>query len=201
MRTEEISSLCAIAKNGSFVCIYFSVDKVPPDMIKHFDEFDKSKLFESIWNGVCAKLDTTSITTFGDVYEHVWKETINGCQNLLDKLHKNSFTHLDIERFTDVRQIEMHVTTLYGAMGRCYHPLVSSLPNPKQWIPQAAKDVTLYLEYTRNSNQASSSTMQVNAVQLCLKLKELLKLKGNFSVLHNLNSQVCICCKVVLPYT
>ena len=174
------------------MCIYFSVEKIPPDMIKYFIEFDKSKLFESIWNEVCGQLDKTNITTFSDVYEHVWKETITGCKDLLNKLHKKSFTHPDIECFTDLRDIHLHITTLYGAMGRCYHSHVSSLPNPKQWIPQAAKNVTLYLDYTRYSKQVSSNAMQVNAVQLCLKLKALLKLKGNFSVLNNLNRQVCI---------
>ena len=195
LRTKEISSLCVDAENNSFLCIYFSVDQVPHDMIKHFIDFDRSKLFESIWNEICGKLDETNITTFSDVYVHVWKETIAGCKDLLDKLCKKSFTHSDIERFTNLKDVNLHVTTLYNAMGRCYHSLVSSLPNPKQWIPQAATNVTLYLDYTKNS----SNTMQVNAVQLCMKLKELLKLKGDFSVLHNLNSQVCVCYKIMLP--
>ena len=186
-----------VAENSSFMCIYFSVDKVPYDMIKHFIEFDKSKLFEFIWNEFCVKVDKASIATFNDVYEHVWKGTIEGCKDLLEKLYKKSFNHSDIKCFNDFRDINMHVTTLYNIMGRCYHSHVSSLPNPRQWIPQAAQNVTLVLEYTRNSQQASSNTVQVNAVLLCLKLKELLKLNGDFSVVNNLNSQVCISCKLV----
>ena len=183
--------MCVAAENNTLKCIYFSIDKVPHDMIKHFIEFDKSKLFESIWNEVCSKLDKTSITSLNDVHEQVWKETVAGSKELLNKLYKNSFTHSDIERFTDVRDINMHVTTLYSVMGHCYHSVVSSLPNPRQWIPQAVQNITMYLDFIRYSKQASSNTMQVNAVQLCFKLKELLKLKGNFSVLNNLNHQVC----------
>lgn len=161
-------------------------------MIKHFLVFNKSKLFESVWNEICDKLDKTSIATFNNIYEHVWNQTIMGCKDLLHKLYNKSFTHLDIERFANVRNITVHLTVLYDVMLQCYYPLVSSLSDPKRWIPQAAQKITMYLDFTMYSMQANSNTVLLNAVQLCFKLKELLRLKGNFSVVDNLNSQVCM---------
>lgn len=198
LRTKEISSLCIPVGDSNFKCILFSTHKLPRDMIEHFIAFDKGKLFESIWDECCDKLDKTSVTTFNDIYEHVWNETITDCKDLLHKLYKKSFTHSDIERFTDLKDINFHVTVLYSAMYHCYHSLVSSLPDPKEWIPQAVKKITMYLDFTKYSMQANSKTEQVNAVQLCLKLKELLRLKGNFSVVNILSDQVSICCKALI---
>ena len=190
LKTKPINSLCVDAGNDSFKCVHFTVDKVPHDMTEYFIVFDKSNLFESIWDEFCDKLDKTSIRTFYDIYEHVWNQTIACCKDLLYKLYTKSFTHSDIERFVKLRNISFHVTTLYSAMQQSNHALVS-LPDPKTWVTQAAKNVTMYLDFAKYFMQADSKTVQVNAIQLCLKLKELLRLKGNFSVVNNLHSQVC----------
>ena len=164
-------------------------------MIEYFVVFDESKVFESIWDDCCDKLDKASITTFNDIHEHVWKHTVKACKDLLYKLYNKSFTYADIniKCFTDARNINIHVTALYNAMHQCYNSLVSSLPDPKQWIPQAVKNITVYLNFAKYSMQANSDTAQINAIQLCLKMKDLLRLTGDFSVVHNLNIQVCIC--------
>ena len=169
-------------------------------MIEHFVVFDKSKIFESIWDDFCSKLDETSITTFSDIHEHVWNHTIIACKDLLHKLYNKSFTYSDIniKCFADVKNINTHVTALYNAMHQCYDSLVSLLPDPKQWISQAVKNITMYLDFARYSMQANSDTVQINAVQLCLKMKELLKLKGDFSIVNNLNIQVCICYEIFI---
>ena len=191
LKAKEINNLCVVTKDGGFKCIHFSSDKLPPDMVEHFIDFDNSQLFESIWNEICDKLDEESISTFTDIYEHAWKPTIEGCKNLLYKLRNKTFTYSDIKCFTDRRIINSQMTALYNAMYKCYDSQVSSLSDTKQWIPLAVRNVTMYLDFTRYSMKASSNTMQVNAVGLCLKLKELLKLKGDFSVIDNLNNQVC----------
>ena len=186
LRSKEISSLCVDVGNGSFKCVHFSIEKLPQDMIEYFIVFDKSKLFESIWDDFCDKLDKTSVTTFGDIHEHVWNHTIIACKDLLHKLYNKSFTYSDvnIKCFDDVRNINTHLTALYHAMDQCYSSLVSSLPDPKHWIPHAVKNITMYLDFVK------CNTVQTNAVQLCLKMKELLKLKGDFSIVNNLNVQV-----------
>ena len=162
-------------------------------MIEYFIVFDKSKVFESIWDDFCDKVDKTSITTYTDIHEHVWNHTITACKGWLHKLCNKSFTYsdIDIKCFADMRNINTHVTTLYNAMHQCYNSLVSSLPDPKHWIPQAVMNITMFLDFARYSVQANSDTVQTNAVQLCLKMKELLRLKGDFSVVNNL-IQVCI---------
>ena len=175
------------------------MDIVPHDMIEYFIFFEKSKIFESIWDVFCSKLDTTSIATFSDIHEHVWKHTITKCKELLLKFYKNSFTYsdIDIKCFNERRNINAHVTTLYNAMHHCFNLLVSSLPNPMQWIPQAVKSITMYLDFVRHM-QTNKSTMQINAAQLCLQMKDVLRLKGDFSSVNNLNTQVCINCNIVL---
>ena len=191
MRSKEISSIVDV-KNGVYQCVHFSIQKLPHEMIEYFIVFDKSKIFESIWDNFCDKVDKTSITTFNDIHEHVWNHTITACAGLLYKLCNKSFTYsdIDIKCFADTRNVNTHVNTLYNVMHQCYNSHVSSLPDPKNWIPQAVTNITMFLDFARYSIQANSSTMQINAVQLCLKMKELLRLKGDFSVVNNL-IQVC----------
>ena len=192
MRAKEINSLCIDDGNGSFKVVHLSVKKLPHDMIEHFIVFDNSELFESIWNGCCEKFDTTNVTTFSDIYEHVWKPTITGCKDLLHKLYNKSFTYsdIDVKCLSDVRNNNFHLTKLYSAMYQCYRSQISSLSDPKYWVPQAASSINMYREFARCSKDPNSNNAQISAVQLCMKLKELLRLKGNFSVVNDLSSQV-----------
>ena len=166
-------------------------------MIKYFIVLEKSKLFESIWDNICSKLDKTSITTFSDIHEHVWNPTILRCKELLYKFYNKSFTYsdIDIKCFVEMKSINnhvinTHVTILNNVMHQCYCSLVSSLPDPKQWVPKAVENLAMYLDFGRYLMQANSNTFQVNAVHLCLKMKELLKLRGDFSAVIHLNIQV-----------
>ena len=195
LRTKEINSLCVDVANSKYECVYFSIQKLPRDMIEFFIVFDKSKVFVSIWDDFCGKVDKTSITTFNDIHAHVWNPTITACASLLHKLYNKSFIYsdIDIKCFADARNINNHVTALYNTMHQCYNSLVSSLPYPKHWITQAVKNVTMYLDFARYSVQANSETVQINAVQLCLKMKELLRLKGDFSIVNTLNIPVRVC--------
>ena len=187
------------AQNGGFKCIHFSIEKLPWDMREYFIFFDGSEIFISIWDEFCGKIDTTSITTFDDIYKHVWSHTVTKCKELLHKFSNKSFTYsdIDIKCFGEAKQINTHVNNLYHAMHQCYSSLVSSLPDPKRWIPEAAKNIKMYLDFARDSVQANNSTVQTHAVQLCLQMKDLLRVKGDFSVVNNLSTQVCICCMYV----
>lgn len=190
LRAKEICSLCVDIGNGKFKCVYFSIDKLPRDMIEHFILFNDCQPFEFIWNGFSHKLNKASIT-FTDIYEEVWKPTIASCKDLLHNLCKKSFTFSDIECFvTNVKNIEFHVTTLYNAMYQCDFTFVSSLSNSKQWIPQAVKNIAMYLDFAKYAIQVKSNTVKVTAVEMCLNLKKLLRLKGDFSVVNNLDGQV-----------
>ena len=162
-------------------------------MTKYFSMFNQSKIFESIWDDICGRLDETSITTFNDIHEHVWNHTLAQCKELLHKFYNKSFTYsdIDIKCFTETKSINSHITTLYNAMYHYNFSLISSFPDPKRWIPQAVKNIAMYLDFARHFMQ-SNSAVQVNAVQLCLKMKGLLGLKGDFSIVDNLNVQVCI---------
>jgi len=189
LKTKEISSLCVDIDNDNFRCIHLSIDKLPRDMIEHFIVFGnkyKSKLFELIWeekeSQFCDKQDLTGIT-FSDIHKQVWTPTMKSCKNLLHKLCDKSFTYSDIKNFAHVGNIEDHVIALYNAMHQCYPAFVSSLSEPQHWIPQAVKNITLYQDF-------ASNTDQVNVVKLCLKTKELLRVKGDFSVVYNLDSEV-----------
>ena len=194
MRSKEINSLCIDVGNGRFKCVHLSFEKLPLDMVEYFIVFDNSELFESIWDRCCEKLDTTNITTFNDIYEHVWKLTITGCKDLLHKLYAKSFTYsdIDVKCLADARNISVHLTKLYSAMHRCYHSLISSLPDSKFWIPQAVSNIKIYQDFARCSEDANNNNEQISAVQLCMELKELLRLRGDFSIVKDLGNQVSI---------
>jgi len=196
LRTKEISSLCIDIENNQFKCVYFSNDKLPHQMIEYFIVFGsdyQNQLFDLIWkekeSQFCIAVNASDIT-FNDIHQKVWKPTIKSCKDLLHKLSNKSFTYSDIKDFTCIRNINIHINALYNAMHKCYSSYVSSLPEPKYWVQQAVKYIALYLDFANN-------TGQVNAAKLCLDLKAILKLKGDFSVVHNLESEVSSCCKII----
>lgn len=157
-------------------------------MIEHFILFDKSKLFELIWeekrSQFCNKSNATEVT-FHIIQEQVWNPAIESCKKLLYKLYDKSFTYSDIKCLGNVGDINHHVVALYNIMHQCYTNSVSSLPESTEWVQQTVKSVKLYLDF-------ASSTKKVNGAMLCLKLKDLLRLKGDFSVVENLVIQVSI---------
>lgn len=165
-------------------------------MMEHFIVFNNSKLFEFIWDKFSDRLDKTGIT-FSDIYRNLWNPVITCCKDLLYKVYHKSFTYSDIEPFAaDVENVNIQLTALHDAMCQCYSSLVSSLPDSTKWLPQAVKNVTMYLDFAKCAMQANRNTTQVDLVQLCLKLKELLRLKGDFLAVNHLDDQVSICCKV-----
>ena len=158
-------------------------------MIEYFIVFGnqfKSQLFELIWqekkNQFCAEHDVTGIT-FKDVYAKVWTPTITSCKDLLHKLHDTSFTYSDIKNFAGITYINNEVIALYNAMHQCFYPLISSLQEPKHWVPQAVKNIKRYVAF-------ASHTEPVTVVQLCLNFKNILRLKGEFSAVNDLESLV-----------
>ena len=83
-------------------------------MIEYFSMFDHSKLFESIWDDTCGRLDEASITTFDDIHEHVWNHTLAKCKELLHKFYNKSFIYsdIDIKCFAEMRSINNHTVPL-----------------------------------------------------------------------------------------
>ena len=164
-------------------------------MMEHFTVFGEqynSQVFECIWENkrsqYCAKFDTTSIT-FNDIYIQVMKPTLSNCLDLLHKLHNTSFTFSDIKDFAHISNIADHLSTLYEAMNQCYS---FSLPEPAHWVPQTEKDVKLYLEFFKITEQLdfANDVEQVNVAKLCLNLKVLLRVNGDFSIVNDLDAHV-----------
>lgn len=164
-------------------------------MMEHFTVFGEqysNQVFECIWENkrsqYCAKFDITGIT-FNDVYTQVWKPTISSCQDLLHKLHNKSFTFSDIKDFAHISNIVYHLSTLYKAIHQCFS---SSIPEAAHWVPQAEIDVKLYLEFSKIIEQLdfANNVEQVNVAKLCLNFKALLRLKGDFSIVNDLDTHV-----------
>ena len=190
--------LCVGIDRRHFKCVHLSIDKLPHEMVEHFNVFGsqyKNQLFEVIWekkiNEFCAKLDNAAVN-FDAIYTQVWKPTISSCKELLHKLYNEMFIFSDIKDFAHISNIISHVANLYNAMATCYSSSVSLLPEPIHWVSQAEENVKLYLQFTKNIDQLdfASDNNHLNVAKLCLNLKELLKLKGDFSVVYNLNSLV-----------
>lgn len=170
-------------ENNSFKCVHLSIDKLPFDMIEYFIVFDKSKLFVYIWDEYCGKLDKTNVT-FNDIYHKAWKPTIASCKDLLDKLCNESFTYSDIKCFNGMKAIQFHVTTLLKAMQKYDGSSIPSLPE-NQWISRAVENIPKHLDFV-------NSSVQVDAVKLCLHMKKLLSLQGDFSDMNYLAKHISV---------
>ena len=157
-------------------------------MLNNFIIFGKkyhSKWFDSRWEEqVNCFAPTDADKTFDCIYENVWRPTISNCLSFLNRMCTKSLPLSDIKTLA-TQYLYIQLEPLCLAMQKCYKTEVS-FHQPNQWIREVIKHIEIYQNFVNNPEH-------ISALKFCLKLKESLQLKGDFSDILVIWKYVSIC--------
>ena len=148
-------------------------------MLDNFLVFGKNyrtKWFNFQWEKQKSKLSKDNNITYTYIYENVWKPTISSCVSLLNGLFAKSLSLNDIKELS-IQNLTTQLEHLCSAVHNCY-PRKLSFSEPFNWIKGVAKHIVICQKFINNPEH-------VDAIIFCLKLKESLQLKGDFSDITN----------------
>ena len=166
-------------------------------MLDNFIVFGKeyhSKLFDFHWEQQKTRLSRNDDITYSHIYENVWKPTVSSCLLFLNGLYTKSLLLSDIKELS-IQNLSRQLEILCSAMHKCY-PTKLSFCEPFNWITGVVKHIKVCQKFIGNPDH-------LNAIKFCLKLKESLQLKGDFSDIANLwkcVSSLYICIHIQYKY-
>jgi len=165
-----------------FVCTYFSSKEIPNDLLKYLyivGNCYHNDIFETCWRQ--RSKACTNLQSFVAVHEEVCMPVLSECKEILITLQKKSMTLEMVEKYFlkfELRDLESALNQLSQGIRDCF-PEEKLLP-PKKWVSAAVKVIQEYRSI--NSYMA--------AAKVVLKLKESMKLTGDFSVIEMIAQQV-----------
>ena len=138
-----------------------------------FGKIHRSKWFDSQWEQQvnCFALKDADIT-FDCICENVWRPVISNCLSFLNRMCTKSLPLSNIKMLT-TQNLYTQLEPLCLAMQKCYKTEVA-FHEPYQWIREVIKHIEVYQKFVKNPEH-------ISALKFCLKLKEFLQLKGDFS--------------------
>ena len=190
LANKQICQVCKVEDDGTLNCICFSTSELEDEMIHNFSicgkcNGDFNRVFEYCWHHQMQQTPTTKgqDVSYNSVFNTVWKPTIKQCQSLLSKLKDKTVTLKEAEILYQIYNLCSQLSDLCKAMHQCYPELNKSLPLPDNWVSQTVAHIALYHEFANNPkcNEAAS---------VILKVKESLKLEGDFKIIEHLAEYV-----------
>ena len=204
---KQICTVCEDGDTDSYNCICFYTSGINEEMIDSFIKCgncndDVNKIFEYYWDQQKSNLIKDEGVSFDSIYCMVWKKTIEQCQQLLINIKDKSSTLAEVETLSQLfinenktaasentkqcqkYNLSLQLIALCEGMHQCYPNSKKLFPSPHEWIPECVDYIALYLEIVDDSK----STEAANVI---LKVKESLKLKGDFGIIKNLANCVC----------
>ena len=182
--TRQICSLCTLS--GSEVkVICFRKAQCLLSFAENFHVMNvknNSDIFFSLWSSTMKKAHADNPDMgIADIEKHVWKPTLNRCQNMLEQLHDKSMTLTDVDTyFLDYRKggLERELKQLFKGVNQCCHKSPSG-----DWINHTVHLIESYWKLC-NSYKAANCL---------LELRNVLELtKGDFRTLDILSTKVRI---------
>jgi len=167
MMSTEINSIC------------FRENEINDEMLANLPIFGvkyKNSVFDFEWK----QNSTVSINSWADVYDKIWKPTIDRCKKILTEICDKSYK---LDNFLKFKATGDHLEKLCLAMMECGY-WSDSQPDFNKWITEVKAHITVFLKVFSN--------LQSNGIEYCMKLKEQLELKGDFSSLDVLHKFVSL---------
>lgn len=176
-----IGSLCSMKPSLQFMC-FKSAEPLQPILnnYRNLSEQYGSNLFKRMWTSALkTEAKAKSTTTFAEVVTRAWNPVFARCCELLDSIQSRTITLKDVDEYFrgfEGEYICDHLRNLYIGMQLCHDkPVVFT-----DWIRTS---VNLMQQYWALCEQAE-------AAKIILKLKESMKLTGNFEIIENVASQM-----------
>ena len=167
-----------------FVCTYFSSKDIPNDLLNYLYIVGNryhNDLFETCWRQ--RSKAKTKLESFVAVYEELCMPVLGECKEILVSLQKSSMTLETVEKYF----LKFELKDLENDLNRLCHGMKESFPEDKQILP-AKKWVSAAVKVIQEYKNISG---YMNAAKVVLRLKQSMKLTGDFSVIKTLAQQVC----------
>ena len=183
--TMSICSLCS--KDGDQLIIKcFQQAKPLFDMATTFyvcTQTYPSNLFQHYWSQQMKKMKHFHLT-IADVANKIWQPVFDTCCTFLEDIRSKSMVLSEVDRLLmQYRPDELHIQLqqLDKAVCECL-----SRSTSQTWIKDAVKRMEQY----RSLRQHAS------AAKTFLRLRDTLKLTGNFEIIEKLSTEVCYIAKL-----
>lgn len=193
---EPINSLCCtkvplegaedLSESTSYAVKCFEVAQPLYPILLDFHIFSDqypNELFQQIWKSKLKEVAKSKTNlTFDDVAAKIWKPIVEECQQLIDTVKYKTITLKAVDhhfRDLDRRDINLHLTSLFRATEACLNRTDESTA----WIRNA---VDLMVHYWSLCEQAV-------AAKTVIKLRDTLKLTGNFEIIESVASTFASC--------
>lgn len=166
-------------------CIHLlSTVDVPADLIKCLFVVGKKNqnvLFKTCWDKQCMSCD--NLSSFTEVYEKVCGKVVQECIQILISLEQRSITLEEVEEcFWKYEVSELMQNLLKLCQGiQEYSPTNNPISPGKSWIPSVVDNIQVYKQISGYTNTA----------KVVLKLRDSMKLSGDFTTVDTIAKQVC----------
>ena len=179
--TTMIRTVCTREQSGKIQIRYFqSAEPLNTfaEMFYIMTHTYTSDVFRNVWNSVAAKVTRNSTITIADVYPNIWQLAFFHCQTLLDQLHDQSMTLVDVDRYFKQYQgleLESQLMNMFQGINACLRQKHSGA-----WIKSTARRIHDYWDL--HSYQVAANTF--------LQLRSALHLTGDFRNVERLSTEV-----------
>ena len=169
--------------NQPLMCIYFTTSNIPHELLKYLHVMGNiyhNDLFESCWRKKCKMCH--HLSTFNRVYDKVCMPVLDECEKILLSLQQRTMTLENVDKYFQKFQreidIENNLNKLCQGIQQCF-PSTGVLP-AKKWV----RGVVACIQEYKSINGYISVAMTIS------KLKESMKLYGDFTAIDKLAQQV-----------
>ena len=180
---KPLKSLCVSEASGiRFICFQLAQPLEP--MLKNYNimfSTHQSDLFMKLWKSKLREISkSTAGLKFADFVTTIWDPVYKDCCQLVDSVKMKSIKLSDVDRYFGVyesyRGVRESLLSLYKACEACE----GRSTNTGQWVRGAVDHMQQYW----------SLCEQAEAANTVLKLKDSLKLTGNFKTIEDVASRV-----------
>ena len=185
---EDKNISVLLSTSGDHVSLLQTVDECRPleSMLDNFiciAETNANKVFDRVWHKVISEASDT--LSMSDIISKLFEPTITECHVLLLSLRQRTMTLAVVDdvfhQFHNEKgSARENMVNLFKGLKNC-DPSIGELEQAEQEISRAMDIIEDYWSLCTYSH----------AARVCLHLKDILQLKGNFDAVHVLASQVC----------
>ena len=185
---EKISKLCRSVQGGSSGCqvICFPQAKPLEPYLQPFYTFSSkhsSDIFNKFWNNKLTQIHTQmqTIITFQQVIDLVWKPVFDQCLQLLDNIHSGALKLSTVDDLfktnylNEKRKLNNDLQSLQKASDICL-----GRSSDSRWIESAVDRMNQYWDLCN----------YCEAAQAFIKIRDTLRLTGDFSLVEKVARQV-----------
>ena len=172
----SIGSLCAYNKEGIIVYHWLKSATLLQDMLGKFSILNQNDLFIQLWGEKMAECGTISIPI---VAQQVWPMAYSRAQQLIEALQGRTLMLADVDRYLSKYKTHVELGQVLEDLNTQLS-ICTGISNDGKWIAIVVETIVQYWSLKEHER----------AAKMFLRVKEQLKLTGNFKQVEALAAQV-----------